>query len=713
MATTIRLKKSGATGNVPSNTELDFGELALNYADGVLYYKNDTGTVSQISGSSANTFETINANGTLLIPDSNADILSVESGQGIHITANSLSDTLSIGVRFNDTVTSSSVDTAATANSVKIAYDQASLAYAKANAPITVKEIYASNAAIVNTFANISTIQFDADSGMAVVDEGNNAVTIQLNSTFKTWNINGGPGLVAFGLDTVNFLSANGISLSANNLSSPKTFTIDVPELPNAYDKANSAYAEATSALAEALDAGSTVQVLKNNSTVGSKSNLNFNDTATINVSATSVTGKVNLEFSVNTTGSGIVTAQETAQNAYSQANAAYAQANLAYTAANNSNLLSGGLVTGTINVTQDLIVGGNIYLGGNTTFINVSTYSIEDSLLYLASNNNLTDSVDIGLVGAKNTSGTFAHTGFARDATDGKWKLFDGLPDSGHVANVIDFANTSLATLVANVEANTLTVVNGVIGNVNFDSGTLFVDSVNDKVGIGTSSPGVRLDVETSASSAIVARFKNTSASGYSGMHFLNDSGTATAHVGWGNGSVASPLTNAAYFGSIASAPVVFTSADTERVRITIGGLVGIGTTNPTEKLDVNGSTKVNGSIHLTNTASADIVSTTRTATYVAATASSEVTIDSFASATYRSAKYLVQMTISGGYHVLELNLLHDNSTVFITQYGELKTNGSLGTFDADINSGNVRLLFTPTNNNTTVKLHRVVIAV
>lgn len=686
MATTIRLKKSGATGNVPSNTELEFGELALNYADGVLYYKNNTGTVSQISGSSANTFETINANGTLLIPDSNTDILSVGSGQGIHITANSLTDTLSIGVRFNDTVTSNSVETAATANSVKIAYNQASLAYAKANAPITVKEIYASNSNVVNTFANISTIQFDADSGMAVVDEGNNAVTIQLNSTFKTWNINGGPGLVAFGLDTVNFVSANGISLSANNLSSPKTFTINAPELANAYDKANSAYSLAESALAEAEDAANTVQVLKNNSVVASRSNLNFNDTATINVSATSVTGKVNLEFSVNTTGSGIVTAQQTAQNAY-------AQANLAYTAANNSNLKLGGLVTGTLNVTQDLIVGGNIYLGGNTTFINVSTYSIEDSLLYLASNNNLTDSVDIGLVGGKNTSGTFSHTGFARDATDGKWKLFDGLADSGHVANVIDFANTSLATLVANVEANTLTVVNGVTGNVNFDSGTMFVDTVNDRVGLNTNNPTTTLHIKVDTAKGI----RIDANAGYSALWF-----TESGVDKW---SLSSNLNSDSAF-------VIRQSGVADRIVVIPGGNTGIGLT-PTEKLDVNGSTKVNGSIHLTNTASADIVSTTRTATHVAATASSEVTIDSFASATYRSAKYLVQMTISGGYHVLELNLLHNGSTVFITQYGELKTNGSLGTFDADINSGNVRLLFTPTNNNTTVKLHRVVIAV
>jgi len=113
------------------------------------------------------------------------------------------------------------------------AYAQANAAYAKANAPITVKEVHTSNNAVVNTFSSINTLQFDSDSGMAVVDESSNTVTIKLNSTFKTWNIDGNTGLVAFGLDTVNFISANGIALSANNLSSPKTFKIDAPDLPN------------------------------------------------------------------------------------------------------------------------------------------------------------------------------------------------------------------------------------------------------------------------------------------------------------------------------------------------------------------------------------------------------------------------------------------------------------------------------------------------
>ena len=104
---------------------------------------------------------------------------------------------------------------------------QAAGAYAKANAPITIREVYAGNSTVVNTFTNINTIQFDADSGMAVVDNSSNTVTIQLNSTFKYWTMNGSPGLTAVGLDTVNFVGANGIVVSANNNASPKSITFD------------------------------------------------------------------------------------------------------------------------------------------------------------------------------------------------------------------------------------------------------------------------------------------------------------------------------------------------------------------------------------------------------------------------------------------------------------------------------------------------------
>lgn len=45
MSTTIKLKRSANTGVQPTANILDFGELFLNYADGLVYYKDSTGNI--------------------------------------------------------------------------------------------------------------------------------------------------------------------------------------------------------------------------------------------------------------------------------------------------------------------------------------------------------------------------------------------------------------------------------------------------------------------------------------------------------------------------------------------------------------------------------------------------------------------------------------------------------------------------------------------
>jgi len=45
MATKLLLKKSGVATKQPLASDLDFGELAINYDDGILYYKNNTGAI--------------------------------------------------------------------------------------------------------------------------------------------------------------------------------------------------------------------------------------------------------------------------------------------------------------------------------------------------------------------------------------------------------------------------------------------------------------------------------------------------------------------------------------------------------------------------------------------------------------------------------------------------------------------------------------------
>ena len=80
--TVIQVKKSGVSGNTPA--DLNTGELALNYADGKLFYKNGIGVVSSIENQ--NTFETLNVDSTLIVAGSTTDILSLVSGDNITLT---------------------------------------------------------------------------------------------------------------------------------------------------------------------------------------------------------------------------------------------------------------------------------------------------------------------------------------------------------------------------------------------------------------------------------------------------------------------------------------------------------------------------------------------------------------------------------------------------------------------------------------------------
>lgn len=49
MATKVIIKKSAVTGKVPLAADLDYGELALNYTDGKLFYKNISDSVSELT----------------------------------------------------------------------------------------------------------------------------------------------------------------------------------------------------------------------------------------------------------------------------------------------------------------------------------------------------------------------------------------------------------------------------------------------------------------------------------------------------------------------------------------------------------------------------------------------------------------------------------------------------------------------------------------
>jgi hypothetical protein len=103
MSTAIKLKRSGVAGEAPAS--LEYGEVALNYADGILYYKNGAGEIVALStgegggGTIGNTFSRVAVSGqSTIVADSSTDTLTVEGAGLVSVSTNASTDTLTVGL---------------------------------------------------------------------------------------------------------------------------------------------------------------------------------------------------------------------------------------------------------------------------------------------------------------------------------------------------------------------------------------------------------------------------------------------------------------------------------------------------------------------------------------------------------------------------------------------------------------------------------------
>jgi len=100
-------------------------------------------------------------------------------------------------------------------------------------------------------------------------------------------------------------------------------------------------------------------------------------------------------------------------------------------------------------------------------------------------------------------------------------------------------------------------------------------------------------------------------------------------------------------------------------------------------------------------------------TATLTTSTTAADQVADSFVAATYRTCKYVIQISSGSAYQAVEALLVHDGSTAYINTYSDVRTGANLTSIGAAVNGANIELQVTPVNAATTYKISKTLIAV
>lgn len=83
------------------------------------------------------------------------------------------------------------------------------------------------------------------------------------------------------------------------------------------------------------------------------------------------------------------------------------------------------------------------------------------------------------------------------------------------------------------------------------------------------------------------------------------------------------------------------------------------------------------------------------------------ESVIISVSASIYRSVNYQIQVTEGSNYNMTTINVIHDNTITYMTEYGTINHPVGIATFSTDISGGSLRLLGYPnSSNNTTFKV-------
>ena len=342
-------------------------------------------------------------------------------------------------------------------------------------------------------------------------------------------------------------------------------------------------------------------------------------------VNSNTVNGGSTLTFKANSA-SGITTAVNSNETVYFGVDNTLLRSNTtqgAQTVSSDLLLPSNSITVGGTITAQNLAISGNI------TFANaISTLNITDPMIYLAANNS-GNLVDIGMVGhfvgTGHTGDTshYQHTGFVRDYTDNKWKLFSNVAVEPTTTITFDSNSYYDVIKVGGVDASSgnITAVNAITAN---------------SLTLSTALP-------------IASGGTNSSSYGQNGLLFYNGtsfltSANVTAYTSNGSSSYV-PVISTNALGQVTSISNTAIAIDTSQIvsgtlPLTRGGTGATSFTNG-QIIIGNGTTSL---ISLANS------SYSNTGTYGANTTLSTLTIDAYGRVTAAAWQAISGLTVSQG---------------------------------------------------------------
>ena len=175
--TIIQVKKSGVSGNVPSS--LGSGELALNFADHKLFYKNASGGTSYFYGANNGpSFATVSNGTSLIVASTPNDTLTLAAGTGVTVESNSITKTVTISSTGGGGGSSNSFSTILVSGQPDVV----------ANSPTAPLTLVAGSGITLTTDGTSNTITFASTGGFSGGTIANQLVVANTTSSYTNSN---------------------------------------------------------------------------------------------------------------------------------------------------------------------------------------------------------------------------------------------------------------------------------------------------------------------------------------------------------------------------------------------------------------------------------------------------------------------------------------------------------------------------------------------